>query len=409
VADLVNSNFGGLNLQLMERSAANQRIFRLLALAPDWTESNFRAFVQAFRHSDIRGLNDAYRRLWGSVIARGAAAMLAGNVIMSAFDDRGFGERFKDAWKAGNLRWLDIDVTPAYRGAYTATGQEASESRKYISLFGHFKDILRMVANPVKFFHHKGSVFYRYAHELATGANWKGNTFTTLGELMGMTSDPEFDPLRGAFTKESPSRGPVSLSQAPSYLGAQARQSLPIPAQNLLGFIQGELDAFDAITRSVGIMEASTKPTTDAEDVMRDILAARTPPGTPAGRKQARMKADLKDLGRKDAEKFLPELAKKRDAGELTDKEILNVLKEAAIPKSLARFQRLKVEDIPRVWDVANHTEKGMFAPESLSKWAKIKDEVRKEATLQQLVPIWADALERGHLSQETISQILSK
>jgi hypothetical protein len=75
----------------------------------------------------------------------------------------------------------------------------------------------------------------------------------------------------------------------------------------------------------------------------------------------------------------------------------------------LARFQRLKVEDIPRVWDVANHTEKGMFAPESLSKWAKIKDEVRKEATLQQLVPIWADALERGHLSQETISQILSK
>jgi hypothetical protein len=226
---------------------------------------------------------------------------------------------------------------------------------------------------------------------------------------MGMTSDPEFDPLRGAFTKESPSRGPVSLSQAPSYLGAQARQSLPIPAQNLLGFIQGELDAFDAITRSVGIMEASTKPTTDAEDVMRDILAARTPPGTPAGRKQARMKADLKDLGRKDAEKFLPELAKKRDAGELTDKEILNVLKEAAIPKSLARFQRLKVEDIPRVWDVANHTEKGMFAPESLSKWAKIKDEVRKEATLQQLVPIWADALERGHLSQETISQILSK
>ncbi|HUS95881.1 MAG TPA: hypothetical protein VMX97_03980, partial [Hyphomicrobiaceae bacterium] len=48
VAGLVNDDFGGLNLERMGRNPTLQHLFRLLALAPDWTESNMRHFAKMF-------------------------------------------------------------------------------------------------------------------------------------------------------------------------------------------------------------------------------------------------------------------------------------------------------------------------------------------------------------------------
>ena len=48
VARLINADFGGLHLTRFGRSKDMQKMLRLLLLAPDWTESNFRTFTGMF-------------------------------------------------------------------------------------------------------------------------------------------------------------------------------------------------------------------------------------------------------------------------------------------------------------------------------------------------------------------------
>jgi hypothetical protein len=40
----------------------------------------------------------------------------------------------------------------------------------------------------------------------------------------------------------------------------EVRSAMPIPVQNILAFIAGEMDAFDATTKSAGLMTATTYP-----------------------------------------------------------------------------------------------------------------------------------------------------
>ena len=310
-AKLANDDFGGLHLRRMGRNPTLQHIFRLLALAPDWTESNVRSAVKAFK---LNGEGRVYRAFWARIAAKGLLAIIFFNFLMSLFDDeKDFLERYREAWKNGKMRWMDIDITPLYR----AMGGKA-DKRKYFSLFGHFKDPVKFIArdkfkepalkdvpDPVrsllKSAKYKGSVITRIFADGITGKDWKGSEFTTILELLGtddkgvyVTSrkgkyekgDPKGGKLKGKLTKWSMGGvRPLGLEQVPSFLVYELRQTSPIQVQNGISYLLGQMDGFDAILKGAGAYISSTydpaekyqgKSVSELKAIRKDYVYART-------------------------------------------------------------------------------------------------------------------------------------
>ncbi len=278
-AKLINDDFGGLHHARLGRGQTEQHLLRLFLLAPDWTESNVRSMVKMLvQKNDVTGKIEIatgaegtmYRAFWGRIALRALTGTILFNVLMSAIDDKGFWERYKSAWKSGRMRWLDVDVTPLYR----ALGGD-SESRKYFSLLGHFRDPLKFILHPFRSLKHKGSVISRFFLDAITGRDWAGRKFTTLSELIGIDDKGVYKTTRkGKYEKGDPKGGklkgrlvekfsfgstdPITYDRIPSYLLAMARSSMPIQIQSMLSYLSGEMDAFDALTRGLGFMTART-------------------------------------------------------------------------------------------------------------------------------------------------------
>jgi hypothetical protein len=250
VGNLMNNDFGGLHLGRMGRNNTVQHILRLLFLAPDWTESNVRSMIDAFRTGETGYM---HRMFWGRIAIKGLGATVLFNLLLSSFDDDDFVERYRKAWREGRLRWLDIDITPINK----AMGGK-SDSRKYFSLIGHFRDPVKFVSHPGRSLKHKGSVVSRMVFDFGTGQDWAGREFTTIGELSGISQDGK---LSGRLVKWS--RGKAQFlepRQYPSWFIYEGRQAMPIPIQNMASFIAGEMDGFDALTKSLGLMTSTTYP-----------------------------------------------------------------------------------------------------------------------------------------------------
>lgn len=223
------------------------------------------------------------------MLTKGFAATLVANLLLSLGDDDSFLERYRKAWKSGNFRWLDVDITPIYKlfGGKT-------QARKYFSIFGHFKDPMKFIAHPIRSAHHKGSVMYRLFHEAMAGTDWKGHRFTTISELIGVddkgvyvttrkgkyeAGEPKGGKLRGKTTTMdfTGRKGPIEISQLPSFAIAQFKGIQPIQFQNIIGWIQGEIEGFDAISRSSGLHTSSTYPSKKniTDDFVQDWLDAK--------------------------------------------------------------------------------------------------------------------------------------
>lgn len=272
VAEAVNDDFGGLNLQRMGRNPTLQHLFRLFFLAPDWTESNVRHMLKTFERGEGGRIA---RAMWARVLVRGMGLTILANLGLAAFDDRTFWKRYQDQWREGRLRWLDIDITPIYR----ALGGDR-EKRKHFSFIGHFRDPVKFVLNPVRSAKHKSSVIGGFALEALTGSDWADRPFTTWREFLGVDDKGVYTtrvpgkhvpgmPKGGKFkgrTVKTPydASGPLEWAQIPSYVASELMGSMPIQVQAGMGLLAGELDAFDAITRSLGIMTSTTyKPRQD--------------------------------------------------------------------------------------------------------------------------------------------------
>ena len=135
---------------------------------------------------------------------------------------------------------------------------------------------MKFIVHPIRSAHHKGSVVYRLFHEAMTGTNWRGQRLTTLSELMGFDDKGYYETTTKTHKKGEPKggklagqvtayawggkKGPIGISQVPSYLIHEIRGVQPIQVQNLLGWIQGEIEGFDAIARSLGLHTGSTYP-----------------------------------------------------------------------------------------------------------------------------------------------------
>ncbi len=257
-ANLINDDFGGLHLQRIGRNPTLQHMFRLFALAPDWTESNIRSMVKMVG-AGTKEERAMYRKFWAGIATKGVLLTVAANALFSIGaedDDEKFFNKLKRAWGTGNdwkkLRWLDADITNLYK----ALGGK-SRDRKYFSILGHFKDPLKFATSTIRSMHHKGSVLYKTFHEAFVGVDWAGRRFTTFPELLGVGSDlgmEEAQELRGkTVTWKRGEKGGVGPARLPSYLLSQARGLQPVQIQNLIAWSIGEMETFDAIANSLGL------------------------------------------------------------------------------------------------------------------------------------------------------------
>jgi hypothetical protein len=289
VSGLMNDDFGGLHHGMMRpigkpnergRDPTMQHLFRLAFLAPDWTESNVRSMVGAFR-AGVGG--EVYRRFWARIAARFILAHTAFNMLFAAFDDDTYAERMKKAWDAGNFRWLAVDWTPLYRVLGGDPGKRA-----YFSLLGHFTDPIKFVGRDkpggvdvpdphyslLTAVKHKGSPIVRLISDYLTGTNWAGRRFTTAPELLGLDNKGQYKTtrlghyvkgqakggrLRGQLTTypENPTEGGLGTDQIPSFILSVIRSNLPIPAQEMIAYACGETDGWNGLLRAAGIMNAT--------------------------------------------------------------------------------------------------------------------------------------------------------
>ena len=241
VASLINDDFGGLHLQRIGKYGRNQTLqhfFRLFALAPDWTESNVRTMIKSVKKGGIHE-RAMYQKFWAGIMTKSILLTLAGNVLMSMFDEDDFWTRYRKAWEDGNLRWLDINITPLYR----ALGGK-STNRKYFSILGHFRDPIKFITHPIRSAIHKGSIVFNSGRRALTGKDWRGRTFTTFPELVKTGKTVEY-----SFNKS----GNIGYSQLLSYLINTAKATQPVQIQNLLAWTAGEMEGFDAVLNSAGL------------------------------------------------------------------------------------------------------------------------------------------------------------
>jgi len=298
VANLTNDDFGGLHLGRLGRDPTAQHVFRLFALAPDWTESNVRSMVKAIK-AGSKEETKLYRRLWRRVVVRGMGLTIAANLLLALWDEDDDDKNYKDAvlrryrtaWDKGYLKWMDVDITPVYR----ALGGD-KDNKSYFSLIGHFRDPIKFVLHPITSAQHKGSVFFRIMFETLKGTDWRGRPFTTWDELFGLdaekwspnykgvykisnrkigyrTGDPKGGKLKGSLTKSKYQGrgGPISYEKIPSWMLHEIRQMTPIQVQNFIGYLTGELDGIEAIGKSMGLRMTVSEPYPKKEEKKKPI------------------------------------------------------------------------------------------------------------------------------------------
>lgn len=310
VAALINDDFGGLHLKRLGRNPTTQHIFRLLVLAPDWTESNIRTMVIALTPKQVtwnprtKGFNwtekdkldwrkdeqKMYSDFWAGILAKGVSATILANLASAAFDEddvngKGVLERFarnyKTAWNAGKYKWLDVDITPLYK-AFGGT----EEDRYYFSILGHFKDPFKLsIRNDAakrgqrgatfklgntRAMKHKSSIVGSMLLDYTSGTDYAERRFTDVKELIGKDvekgeykttrkgkykkGDPKWGKLKGqTVTWDWGKSGSVELEQMPSFLLNKIRNTQPIQVQQMLGYWAGELSGFMAIGNALGL------------------------------------------------------------------------------------------------------------------------------------------------------------
>jgi ATP:corrinoid adenosyltransferase len=267
VARLINSDFGGLHLARMGRMPGVQSALRLLLLAPDWTESNWRTVtgtIPGLNKAVARamhevpgppGMDKVFRRFWGGIILKGAASTLLLQIaVTSLFGDDDdswldmYREQFADWDTFRRMRWTGVDVTPIYRrlGVDVPKGE-----RKIFSIVGHFADFLRLM-DPESLIKGKMSPVMRVAGSLGTKTDYRQRPYTGFSELLktGQTVKRSYHQPTETF-----------FAALPSIILAQARDIQPIQVGYLLKYIQGEEDGLTALLSSAGAhMKAAYTP-----------------------------------------------------------------------------------------------------------------------------------------------------
>lgn len=252
VATMINEDFGGLHLQRMGRHPTMQKILRLLLLAPDWTESNFRMVSGlipganewiARMVGDLKppaGMRPHYNRFFAKVLLRAAAGTFMLQILLNGGDDS---EEFWKEQLAGEnfwkFRWLYADVSKIYQ----VLGIDLEGKRKVFPLAGHFLDPLKLF-DPPRLIKGKGSPLMRAGDALMSGTDWAERPFAGLRDLAadGKTvKNSPHDPKEGFYDR------------FPATLVNQVVNMQPVQVGYLLKWLQGEEDTLSALLLSAGV------------------------------------------------------------------------------------------------------------------------------------------------------------
>ncbi|MBI5845121.1 MAG: hypothetical protein HZB23_10685, partial [Deltaproteobacteria bacterium] len=113
-ARLINEDFGGLHLGRMGRNPTLQKAARLLLLAPDWTESNFRmvtGLVPGLNEKISRAIGDIapppgmparYRQFFTKVLVRSVATTMLLQMLINGWEDSW------EFWKEQTDNWTNF-------------------------------------------------------------------------------------------------------------------------------------------------------------------------------------------------------------------------------------------------------------------------------------------------------------
>ncbi|MBI5843725.1 MAG: hypothetical protein HZB23_03545 [Deltaproteobacteria bacterium] len=253
-ARLINEDFGGLHLGRMGRNPTLQKAARLLLLAPDWTESNFRmvtGLVPGVNEKISRAIGDIapppgmparYRQFFTKVIVRSVATTMLLQMLINGWEDTWeFWKEQTDNWiNFKRFRWAGVDVTKIYGWL----GQDLDDGeRKVFSVAGHFLDPLKII-DLDRLIINKGAPVVKIAGSFATGRDYAGRPFTGAGQFLatGKTVGKSYhQPVEGFWNRLPATVANVALSMQ------------PIQAQALLQKLRGEEDGLTALLQAGGI------------------------------------------------------------------------------------------------------------------------------------------------------------
>lgn len=267
VARLINEDFGGLHLQRMGRNPTLQKISRLLLLASDWTESNFRTVTGLIPGLNNwidrmtgglpapKGMNEVYRKFWGRVALRIAASTILAQAVLNGKDDT------DDFWKEQALsnrfhkfRWTQVDITKIYE----VLGIDP-DARMTFSIGGHFLQPLNLF-DPPRLIKAKSSPLARIVESVFSGTDWAQRPFTAAKTLFG----------KGRTVKGSPYEETEGFfNRLPSTVANQITGMQPIQVGYLIRYLQGEADGLSSIMGSVGIATHKAWPPRKTEPIAR--------------------------------------------------------------------------------------------------------------------------------------------
>jgi len=218
--------------------------------------------------------------MWLRVGSRALTISFLINLLLSGVDpDRDLYDLYQQAgffgktddetpswWK---FRWLDVNAT-----LFSPT-----DSRKYVSVAGHFGDGVKWTADllkdgPLAPLERKGSVAMRAVVEAITGADYSGRRFTTLREILGMDYDAGYyqrkttlsdgtvmmpgdskaGKYKGKLSRFSVKTGSVDLEQVlgGGYLWTQVFKFTPLQVRGMVEYILGQKDGFDLLMETTG-------------------------------------------------------------------------------------------------------------------------------------------------------------
>lgn len=266
---LINADFGGLHLQRMGRNPTFQKFFRMLFLAPDWTESNFKTVYGMMPGlekwinkmiGDIPGpvgMAKIYKQFWGRVALRIGVSTMLMQMMLNGVDDS------EEFWKEQALsdqfhkfRWTDADISKIYE----ALGVDTEGKRVVLSIGGHFFDPLKLF-DPPRLIKGKASPLIRATEAVFSGTDWRERPFTGAKELV----------TTGKTIKKSPyEEEEGAWNRAPATIVNQVTNMQPVQVGFFIRWLQGEDDYLTSLMRSAGVAVHGAWPSRLTTPVVRD-------------------------------------------------------------------------------------------------------------------------------------------
>jgi len=295
VAMLINDDYGGLNLRREGRSQNHQFIFRLFALAPDWTESNVRTMGRMIDGRVDAETRQMYHRFWKRAIMKVLMANHFANLMVSSIawvagteEDDPFAQQVDrirhilDSMQQSDeypekimdaLHFLEVDLTPLWRMGEEIVGRpargmglfNAGSDRIYSNMIGgHFNDIFKFGLATFRSARGKSSMVFQDLMMMIDGTDWKGYAFKTAHDWR---NDPPRDILE-YIDKETyvtwgsgvGSQVRVMNGSAWSFAAYLLLNAMPVQVDQLFNFAAGRTDGMSAIMTSFGIGVRRMKP-----------------------------------------------------------------------------------------------------------------------------------------------------